>query len=575
MVEAFSRTVTSSEVSKALQASGRAILSVAGFSAIVNLLMLAAPLYMLQIYDRVLISRSVPTLVALTAFLIGAFAFQGILELIRQRIVVRAAALFDDQLGGIVHRAVITIGTRSALPAEAHQPVRDLDQVRAFMTGAGPIAITDMPWVPLFLAVCFLIHPWIGYFSLAGAIVLFLLTLQTERASRQFVRSINESGGQRLAMLEADRRNHASIVSMGMLGALSDRFREVNQSYISTVGRSADVVNFYGSIIKVLRLLIQSAILGIGAYLVLRQEMTAGAMIAASIMMGRALAPVEAAVGNWRGFIAARDSLRRLSETLRRMPGERDTTELPKPTKNFVVQNVTVAAPGAQTAIVTNVSFGLSAGDVLGIIGPNGSGKSSLARVLMGIWPPVRGTVRLDGAALDQWDMDARGQHIGYLTQMVELFPGTVAENIARMASEVDSQAVIRAAQAAGVHNMILRLAKGYDTVVGDGGEGLSVGQRQRIALARALYGDPFVVLLDEPNANLDGEGEVALQEAMKHLKARKAIVITVVHRRSALAACDKVLVLLNGAQRAFGPRDEVLRKMFEPGAAAPAAVAN
>jgi ATP-binding cassette subfamily C protein len=431
-----------------------------------------------------------------------------------------------------------------------------------------------MPWVPFFLAICFLIHPWIGYFSLAGAIVLFLLALQTERASRNFVQGLNQSGGQRLAMLEADRRNHASIVSMGMLGALSERFRKVNESYITTVGRSADVVNFYSSIIKVLRLLVQSAILGIGAYLVIRQEMTAGAMIAASIMMGRALAPIEAAVGNWRGFVGARHSLRRLSETLRRLPLDRESTELPKPTKDFVVENVAVAAPSATNAIVANVNFGLTAGEVLGIIGPNGSGKSSLARVLMGIWPPARGSVRIDGAALDQWDPDARGRHIGYLSQMVELFPGTVAENIARMASEIDSEAVIRASQAAGAHNMILRLSKGYDTVIGDSGEGLSVGQRQRIALARALYGDPFIVLLDEPSASLDGEGEAALQETIRYLKSRKAIVITIVHRRSALGACDKVLVLLNGGQRAFGPRDEVLRQMFEQ-APGPTAVPN
>jgi PrtD family type I secretion system ABC transporter len=440
------------------------------------------------------------------------------------------------------------------------------------MNSTGPIAITDMPWVPFFLAICFLIHPWIGYISLACAIILLLLTVLTERASRRFARPVNESGGQRQAMIEADRRNHGTIIAMGMTGTLAERWRKVNEAHIETVGRSTDVVSSYGSVIKVLRLLMQSAILGLGAYLVIRQEMTAGAMIAASIMMGRALAPIEVAVGNWRGLIAARDSVRRLSDTLGHLPAARDTTELPKPVESLAVEQVTVAAPGSSTAIVSNVAFQLTAGDVLGIIGPNGCGKSSLTRVLAGIWPPARGTVRLDGAALDQWDVDARGRHIGYVSQIVELFPGTISENIARMATEVDSDAVLRAAQIAGAHDMILRLPQGYDTVLGDGGEGLSVGQRQRIALARAVYGEPFLVMLDEPSANLDGEGEAALQETVKRLKARRAIVIIVVHRRSALAICDKVLLLLNGAQRAFGPRDEILRKMSERVVPQPAA---
>jgi PrtD family type I secretion system ABC transporter len=292
-------------------------------------------------------------------------------------------------------------------------------------------------------------------------------------------------------------------------------------------------------------------------------------MIAASIMMGRALAPIEIAIANWRGFVAARDSVRRMSMVLSRLPAERDVTDLPKPTDSLSVETVTVAAPNANSAILTNVHFRLSAGDVLGVIGPNGSGKSSLSRVILGIWPPARGTVRLDGAALHQWDPDVLGGHLGYMAQMVELFPGTVAENIARMATEPDSAAVLRAAQAAGAHDMILRLPGGYDTMVGDGGEGLSIGQQQRIAIARALYGDPFLVLLDEPSANLDGEGEAALQDAVKQLKLRRAIVIVVVHRRSALALCDKVLVLLNGQQRDFGPRDEVMRRMSAPAATA------
>jgi PrtD family type I secretion system ABC transporter len=556
-------------LSAAVKDSRRAFMGVALFSAIVNLLMLAGPIYMLQIYDRVLASRSVSTLVALTMFLVGAYAFQGALDLIRSRLVVRAAALLDNRLGNTVHRAVIAIGARGGSAAEAHQPVRDLDTIRSFMTGAGPTAIVDLPWIPFFLAICFLIHPWIGYLSLGGAIILVVMTIQTERASRGHARAVNESSGLRTTIAEAGRRNFASVVAMGMTGALAARWAKVNDRHVDSVGQSSDVVNSFGSVTKVLRLLMQSAILGLGAYLVIRQEMTAGAMIAASIMMGRALAPIEVAIGNWRGFVAARDSVRRLSMILSRLPANRDVTDLPKPVDNLSVEAVTVASPNGTSAILTNVQFRLSAGEVLGVIGPNGSGKSSLSRVLLGIWPPARGAVRLDGAALQQWDPDALGRHVGYMSQMVELFPGTVAEIIARMSPDPDSVAVLRAAQAAGAHDMVLRLPGGYDTVLGDGGEGLSIGQQQRIALARALYGDPFMVLLDEPSANLDGEGEAALQSAITQLKLRRAIVIVVVHRRSALALCDKVLVLLGGQQRDFGPRDEVLRRMSAPATAA------
>ena len=558
----------------ALKDCRRAFWGVALFSAVVNLLMLAGPIYMLQIYDRVLASRNIPTLVALTIFLVGAYAFQGILDLIRSRIVVRAAAILDSRLGDTVHRAVIAIGARGGNAAEAHQPVRDLDTIRSFMTGAGPTAIVDMPWIPFFLAICFLIHPWIGVLALVGALILIAMTIQTERASRGHARAVNESGGLRTTMAESGRRNVASVVSMGMAGALAARWAKVNDRHVESVGRSSDVVNSFGSITKVLRLLMQSAILGLGAYLVIRQEMTAGAMIAASIMMGRALAPIEVAIGNWRGFVAARDSVWRMSAILSRLPAERDVTDLPKPADSLSVESVIVAPPNGTSTILTNVNFRLSAGDVLGVIGPNGSGKSSLSRVILGIWPPARGTVRLDGAALQQWNPDALGRHLGYMAQLVELFPGTVAENIARMAPEPDSAAVLRAAQAAGAHDMILRLPGGYDTMIGDGGEGLSIGQQQRIAIARALYGDPFLVLLDEPSASLDGEGEAALQDAVKQLKLRRAIIIVVVHRRSALALCDKVLVLLNGQQRDFGPRDDVMRRMSAP-APVPATGAN
>jgi PrtD family type I secretion system ABC transporter len=558
-------------VGAALKDCRKAFWSVAIFSGMVNVLMLAGPLYMLQIYDRVLSSHSVPTLVALSLFLVGAYAFQAILDLIRSRVVVRAAGLLDRHLGATVHNAVVRLAIQSRQAGLAAQPVRDLDQIRTFLTSAGPIAIVDLPWMPVFLFICYLIHPWLGLLALAGGLMLLSATLLTERASRVPAREVAQGASTRAAMVEADRRNSETVLAMGLGEALAKRWATLNDAYLAAVERSSDVVGSFGSISKVLRLLLQSAMLGLGAYLVIRQELTPGSMIAASIMMGRALAPIETAIANWRSFVAARDSTRRLSEVLARVGVAREKTELPRPHRGIDVEDVVVAAPETQTAIVGNVKFRLAAGEVLGIIGPSGSGKTSLVRVLVGVWRPARGTVRLDGATLDQWSPENIGPHVGYVSQAIELFDGTVAENIARMTVEPDADAVINAAKAAGAHDMILRLANGYDTRIGDAGAILSAGQRQRVALARALYGDPFLVVLDEPNANLDQDGEAALMQAIRDAKGRGAIVLMIAHRAGALAVCDKILFLREGAQQAFGPRDEVLRKLAPP-PAAPAA---
>jgi PrtD family type I secretion system ABC transporter len=562
------RSSTHPDVAAALRDCRRAFASVALFSGVVNLLMLAGPLYMLQIYDRVLSSKSVPTLVALSIFLIGAYAFQGALDMLRCRVVVRSAALLDQRLALTVHGAVIRLALTNRHPGTGQQPVRDLDQIRAFLTGAGPIAIVDLPWIPVFLAICFLIHPWLGLVATSGGIVLFAMTLQTERASRAPARLAAQEAGMRSVMVEAGRHCSETIVAMGMTKVLAQRWAEVNNRYIKAVGRMSDVGSSYGSVSKVLRLLLTSAILGVGAYLVLRQELTAGAMIAASIMMGRALAPIETAIANWRAFVAARQSVARLSETLARAQTKSASTALPDPTRSLDVEQITVVAPGSSTPIIANVRFSLKAGEALGVVGPSGAGKTSLVRTLVGIWPSAKGTVRLDGAALDHWEPELLGRHIGFVAQTVELFDGTIAENIARMSITPDSDAVLRAAQAAGAHDMILRLPAGYDTRVGEAGEALSGGQRQRIALARALYGDPFLVVLDEPNSNLDNEGEAALRQALVDLKARGAIVVLITHRPSVLAACDNVLVLANGAQQGFGPRDQIMRKIVGRSAA-------
>ncbi len=566
---------THTDVGAALRECRQAFASVALFSGAVNLLMLAGPLYMLQIYDRVLSSRSVPTLVALSIFLVGAYAFQGALDLIRSRVVVRAAALLDHRLAHTVHGAVVRLAVATRHPGEGPQPVRDLDQIRSFLTGSGPIAIVDLPWVPVFLAICFLIHPWLGLASTAGAVALFTMTLLTERASRVPARAAAQDAGVRSVMVEANRRSGETIIAMGMAGALADRWAGVNSRYIASVARLSDVAGSFGSASKVLRLLLQSVILGLGAYLVIQQQLTAGAMVAASIMMGRALAPIETAIANWRGFVGARQSVRRLSEALMRLAPKQAATTLPRPERSLHVEQVTVVAPGGRTPIVTGVHFGLKAGQALGIIGPSGAGKTSLVRALVGIWPPAKGGVRLDGAALDQWDPEHLGRHVGFISQTVELFDGTISENIARMSVAPDAEAVLRAARAAGAHDMILRLPSGYDTRIGEGGEALSGGQRQRIALARALFGDPFLVVLDEPNSNLDSEGEAALRQAIAGAKARGAVVVLIAHRPSALAVCDHILVLANGAQQDFGSRDDIMRKISMRPVPAAAAAAN
>jgi ATP-binding cassette subfamily C protein len=552
---------TDPSVSAAFGDFRRTFWSVAAFSAVVNILMFAGPLYMMQVYDRVLSGRSIPTLVGLTIVLVGVLTFQALVELIRSRIVVRAAGLLDRRLAGTVHRAVMQLAMWRGQAGEARQPVRDLDQIRSFLASTGPLAIVDLPWVPVFLVMCALIHQELGILATVGALLLIGVTFLTERASRVHSRKLTAEVGVRSAMLEADRHNNESVAAMGMGATIADRWNAVNDRYVTTIRESSDVIGGFGSFSKALRLLLQSAMLGLGAYLVIRQEMSAGAMIAASTIMSRGLAPIEMAIANWRGFVGARDSIRRLTETLNRLPVKNTATELPRPSRNLEVA-LSVATPDGKSLLVKNVEFKLAAGEVLGVIGPSGSGKTSLARALIGVWPTVRGTVRLDGATLDQWGAEARGRHIGYVSQTSELFDGTIAENIARMSTTCDCAAVLAAAQLAGAHDMIVRLPAGYDTRIGESGAVLSAGQRQRIALARALYGNPFLVVLDEPNSNLDGNGEVALQKAIQQLKANGAIVVLIAHRPASLSVCDKVLVLTEGVQQAFGPRDEVLSKL-------------
>lgn len=556
------KTTQGSTLGAAIKSCREAFIGVAVFSAAINILLLAGPLYMLQVYDRVLTSRSVPTLVILTIVLVGAYLFQGAFDVIRSRLVVRISAEFDRQTGPVGYAAVLRLSGTGA-QGQASQPIRDLDQIRAFLTSTGPLAIIDLPWIPVFLSLSALIHPWVGLMSAIAALVLLFVTVVSAWRSKRPARNAVLGHNRRLATLEAICRNGESAAAMGMQTNLSLRWADVSREHLEAAEEAADVSNTYASATKMLRLLVQSAVLGLGAYLVILDELSPGAMVAASIMMGRALAPVEMAISNWRSFQTARESIQRLSGTLEQVNLKMVSTLLPAPSQRISVEHIAIAVPSTRSLILGNLSFSLEAGEALAVIGPSASGKTSLARTLVGVWPVARGIIRLDNAATDQWEPTHLGRHIGYVAQSVDLFDGTVAENIARMASYPDSDAVLRAAAAAEAHEMILRLPGGYDARVGIAGAALSAGQRQRIALARALYGDPFLVVLDEPNANLDNDGELALQQVIQRLKARGSIVVLIAHRQSMLAYCDKVLYLANGQQQAFGPRDEVLQRIL------------
>jgi ATP-binding cassette subfamily C protein len=543
-------------------------LGVGLFSGVINLLALTGSFYMLQVYDRILPSRSVPTLIGLSLLMAGLYATHGLLDFIRVRIMSRVGVRIDRDLREKVFAAVQLLPLRVRQGADGLQPVRDLDHIRGFLSGLGPTAFFDMPWVPVYLAVVFLLHPLLGLFSLAGAMLLICLTLLTDIRTSAPMKAASKSGSQRIAFGETARRNAEVIRAMGLGPRMQERWEEINGRFLADQLAAADAAGGIGSISKVLRLVLQSGILGLGAYLVIDGKVSPGTIIAASIIMSRALAPIETAIAHWRGFVSARQSHKRLSDLFTAMSVDSDELmELPRPSRTLSVQSLTVAPPGAMRPVVQGVSFTLEAGEGLGIIGPSASGKSSLARALVGVWQPVRmgGSVRLDGAALDQWSPDKLGQHIGYLPQDIELFEGTVAENIARFDPDATSEQIVAAAKVAGVHDMIVHLPEGYQTEIGEGGQTLSAGQRQRVALARVLYGDPFLVVLDEPNSNLDAAGDNALTEAIRSVRRRGGIVVVIAHRPSALAAVDKVLAVAAGQVQALGPKEEVLRKLMQP----------
>ncbi|RHZ92085.1 type I secretion system permease/ATPase [Cereibacter sphaeroides] len=541
-----------------------ALTSVFLFSIFVNLLMLTGPLYMLQVYDRVLGSRSEETLLALSLLVTFLFVAMGVLDHARARVMARVGAGFQEKLDrrvfeAAVRRLSLAPGDPSAVAAQ-----RDLESVQRLWASPVLIALFDIPWTPFFLAAIFVFHPYMGWLAIGGGVVLVIVTILNQRLSEGPMQKAN------IVALQADRfaenlKSESEVVqALGMAGNGFDRWHKARAAALDANMAAADLTGAFGTLTKTLRLFLQSAMLGLGAWLVLQQELSAGAMIAGSILMGRALAPIESAIGQWALVQRASEGWRRLGELLTRQPIEPPRIALPRPRALIEAQNLSVVPPGEAVAVLRGVSFRLDPGQALGVIGPSGSGKSTLARALIGVWRPAAGKVRLDGAALDQYDPDVLGGYIGYLPQRVTLFEGTIAENIARLRGAPDGDAVVAAARKAAAHDMIVALPAGYDTRVSALGGRLSGGQIQRIGLARAMYGNPVFLVLDEPNSNLDNEGSLALNAAIRSMKQAGGSVFIMAHRPAAIQECDLLMVMENGMRAAFGQRDAVLRDMVK-----------
>lgn len=530
------------------------------FSCFVNLLMLTGPIYMLQVYDRVLSSRSEETLLALTVLIACLYGVMGVLDYARGRVAARLGALFQSRLDARVFEAGLTRALTSGERGRPWSGLRDLESVQRFMASPVLFAIFDIPWTPLFVVAIFMFHPWLGWLAVAGMVALIVISLLNQMMSRRSGLEANATAMVSDGFAETVRQQAEVVQGLGMRPAVMARWQANRSRALRANLASSDVINQFTTMSKTLRFFLQSAMLGLGAYVVLQGQMTAGAMIAGSILLGRALAPVEQLIGGWTLVARARQGWSQLKGFLEQTRDQAAPTALPAPRAHLELQGVTVLPPDQQRPSLRGVSFRLEPGQALGVIGPSASGKSTLARTLAGIWAPISGAVRLDGARIEHYGADL-GKYVGYLPQDIALFDGTVAENIARMAVMPDAEAVIAAAKKAGAHEMILRLPEGYDTQIMVGGARLSGGQRQRIALARALYGEPMMLVLDEPNSNLDGEGGEALMHAIRQFKADGRVVIIMAHRPAAISECDQLLVVQDGAVQAFGPRDQILRE--------------
>jgi ATP-binding cassette subfamily C exporter for protease/lipase len=550
------------EIGRILLGFKGTFITVGTFSAITNLLALTPSLYMLQVYDRVITSRNEITLLMLTLIMLGAYLFMGALELIRSFVLVRVGARFDMQLNKRVYNAAFEQNLKQA-GANAGQSLNDLTTVRQFLTGNALFAFFDAPWFPIYLIVIFCFEPWLGLFALCGTAALVVLAIVNERITHA---PLAEANGMAIAASTTatnNLRNAEVIESMGMLPNLMQRWFKLHGKFLHLQAQASQKAGIIGAVTKFVQSSLQSLVLGAGALLVLDNKITSGMMIAASILVGRALAPVQQVIGVWKSWSSVRSAFERLTKLLDANPDRPAGMALPQPEGTLTVEGVTAAPPGVRSPIVKGVSFGIKAGDVLGVIGPSGSGKSTLARLLVGVWPAMMGKVRLDGADIYAWNKAELGPYMGYLPQDIELFSGTISENIARF-GEVDAEKVVQAAKRAGVHDMILHLPEGYDTKLGDGGAGLSGGQKQRLGLARAMYGDPALLVLDEPNSNLDEVGEQALVSAILDLRARGKTIVLITHRASAISATTKLLVMRDGAVQMFGPTKEVMTALNE-----------
>ena len=563
MAVSSSGSTVNSTLGDALGVCRNGFIAVAVFSLFINLLMLTAPLYMLQLFDRVLSSRSTETLVMLTVIALAALLVYAILEAVRGQVMVGIGGWLDRKLGGPILASSVTASLHGSREPSV-QGLRDLSTYRTFLTGPAMFPLLDAPWTPIFVAIIFLLHPLLGWLSLVGAIILFCLAVANDLLSRKLLARASGVSIKALNQAEALVRNADAIEAMGMMPNLTTRWHRDNSEMLTLQAGASTISGRITAASKFFRLLLQIGMLGTGAWLVLGAEITPGVMIAGSILMARALAPVEQAIGSWRTMVAARAAYRRIKAQLAVAPMPDQSMVLPPPTGKLSVEGVMYAHPGTTEPMLQGITFALDPGETLGLIGPSASGKTTLARLLVGNLRPRVGHVRLDGADIAEWDSADRGQYVGYLPQDVELFSGTVKENIARMGT-ASPEAVVEAAQTAGVHEMVLRLTGGYDTEIGEAGAVLSGGERQRIAFARAIYDNPKFVVLDEPNASLDHAGEEALLNAIDKLRDQGVTLIVIAHRPSILRHVDKVLVLNEGKIQTFGPRDEVLPKVTGP----------
>lgn len=548
------------EIAEVLLSFKQAFRSIGVFSAVINGLMLMPAIYMLQLYDSVLTSRNEMTLLMLTLIVIGAYIFLGALEYVRSFVLIRVGAKLDLKLNKRVYTAAFEQSLKHG-ESNAGQALKDLTNIRQFMTGNALFAFFDAPWFPIYIFVIFMFHPWLGVFALVGTAVLIVLAYINEKISRKPLDEANTMAVVSTNMASNNLRNAEVIEAMGMLPNLQARWNKLHSRFLNLQAEASEKAGIVTAISKSTTVALQSLMLGLGALLVLENQISPGMMIAASILMGRAIAPVQLLINVWKQFGGARSAYDRLTKLLEQHPAREPGMTLPKPTGAVSVENVTAAPPGSRVPVIKGLNLSLTAGEVLGIVGPSGSGKSTLARLLVGVWPAAAGKVRLDGADVYLWNKEELGPHIGYLPQDIELFSGTVSENIARF-GEVDAGKVILAAQRAGVHQMILNMPEGYDTKLGDGGAGLSGGQKQRLGLARAMYDDPALIVLDEPNSNLDDVGEQALLNALIDLRKRRKTIVLITHRSSVISVTNKLLVLQEGVARLFGPTEQVLAEL-------------